>query len=72
MDLIKGLFNYQDLGKTFQIAPEDLFIVMSHEIAYELFAMLAEQPSPVLIPILRSNNPNLSFRYLVSLKRASK
>jgi hypothetical protein len=64
---VKGLFDYNALGKKFGYAPDDFFIVTSHEIAYELIGMLAEK-NRIYIPITLKSNPERSFRYLVSIR----
>jgi hypothetical protein len=64
---VRGLFNYQELSERFQIPADELFLVASHEIAYELIAMLYAENS-ILIPITRKDNPDLNLRYLVSVR----
>ncbi len=68
---IKGLFDYSELSRIFQIPAADLFIVAAHEVAYELIGMLHERNS-VFIPIILKNNPELRLRYLVSVRFAEK
>jgi hypothetical protein len=63
---IKGVFDYQKLSKEFFIPADELFIVVSHEIAYELFKLLNDQKTSIYIPVLKDNNPDLDFSFLVS------
>ena len=67
INTIKGLFNYDELSKIFQLPADDLFILVSHEIAYELIEMINER-NLVFVPITSQNNQNLSLRYLVSIR----
>jgi len=53
---------------TIQIPADELFLVMSHEIAYEIFNMLNEKKTAVYIPIIKENNPEFDFSALVSWK----
>ena len=64
---VKDLFDFKELSKTFQIPADDLFIVASHEIAYEMLSMLYEK-KPILIPIILKENPGLNFGYLTSVR----
>ena len=64
---LKGLFDFNELSKTFEIPADDLFILVAHEIAYELIGILAEKHS-IPIPVRLQDNPNLNFRYLVSIR----
>jgi hypothetical protein len=64
---IRGLFNYRELGKTFRIPADDLFLVVLHEVAYEIIQELDEK-NTLFIPITLKRNPSLSFRYLVSIR----
>ena len=66
--LIKGLFDYQKLSNEFLIPADELFLVVSHEIAYEIFKMLKEKKTSIYIPIIKENNPKLDFSFLVSWK----
>ncbi|HVN58185.1 MAG TPA: hypothetical protein VMT63_07815 [Bacteroidales bacterium] len=66
--LIKGLFDYGSLSKEFNIPPEEMFLIVSHEVAYEIFSILDGNKSAVSIPILKKNNPSLDFYPLVSWK----
>ena len=66
--MVKGLFDYKQLSKQFRIPADELFLVMSHEIAYEIFNMLNEQKTSVYIPIIKQNNPEPDFSALVSWK----
>jgi hypothetical protein len=67
VERIHGIFDYAVLSEIFHIPAEDLFILVSHEIAYELIKDLAEKKS-ILIPIIPGNNPDLDFKYLVSVR----
>jgi hypothetical protein len=67
---IHGLFDYTDLSKKFQIPPDELFVLMSHEIAYEIFEIIYESGRPVFFPILKETNPSVNFSYLTSIKLA--
>ncbi len=66
--MVKGLFDYQKLSHEFQIPADELFLVVSHEIAYEIFKRMNENKMSVYIPILKENNPTLDFSPLVSWK----
>jgi len=64
---IKGLFNYKKLGQTFGIPADDLFLVVLHEVAYEIIRDLHDKKS-IYIPIILQDNPAINFRYLVSIR----
>jgi hypothetical protein len=64
---IKGLFDFNELSKIFQIPADDLFVLTSHEIAYELIKVLSER-NITYIPILLKNNPDQNLRNLVSIR----
>jgi hypothetical protein len=66
-NLIRGLFDYNELSKIFQISADDLFLLISHELAYELIGTIAEKKE-LFIPITLQNNPELNFKYLVSIR----
>ena len=66
--MVKGMFDYQKLGTEFHIPADELFLVVSHEIAYEIFNMLNEKKTSVYIPIIKENNPALDLSALVSWK----
>ena len=66
ISLIGGRFDYRKLSKKYHVAPDDFFIVMMHEIAYEIFEFLQEKG--MFIPIKRASNPTIDFRYLVSIR----
>lgn len=68
INMVKGMFDYEMLSNEFQIPADELFLVMSHEIAYEIFNMLNEKKTSVYIPIIKENNPKLDFSALVSWK----
>jgi hypothetical protein len=68
INMVKGMFDYQKLSNEFQIPADELFLVISHEIAYEIFDMLNEKKTSVYIPIIKENNPKLDFSALVSWK----
>lgn len=70
-DMIRDLFDYKELSKIFQIPADDLFIVVSHEIAYELIRMIADKKE-LYIPILLQNNPKQNFEFLVSIRLHNK
>jgi hypothetical protein len=63
---IKGVFDYQKLSKEFHIPADELFLVVSHEIAYEIFKMLNDKKTSIYIPILKDNNSKIDFSFLVS------
>jgi hypothetical protein len=64
---VKGLLDYNELGKKFQIPPDELFIVCSHEIAYEIISETYRKRQ-IFVPILKEENPNVNFQYLVSIR----
>jgi hypothetical protein len=66
--MVKGMFDYQDLSNEFHIPGDELFLVVSHEIAYEIFNLIHEQERSVYIPIIKENNPTPDFSVLVSWK----
>lgn len=66
--IVRGMFDYQQLSNEFHIPADELFLVISHEVAYEIFSMLNEKATSVYIPILKTNNPELDFSALVSWK----
>ena len=65
---IKGMFNYRSLSAEFGIPAPELFIIMSHEIAYNIFQALKEQKQDLFIPILRETNPGRNFSWLCSFR----
>jgi hypothetical protein len=71
IDRIYGLFDYQELSEEFQIPSEELFVLMFHEIAYEIFEILNERRISISIPILKENNLSLNLSYLVSIRITS-
>lgn len=66
--MIKGMFNYRSLGAEFGIPAPELFIIMSHEIAYNIFQQLSEQKKDLFIPILRETNAGRNFTWLCSFR----
>ena len=66
INMMTGRFDYKKLGIKYHVPPDELFIVMGHEIAYEIFQFLGEKGIP--IPIKKSVNPTLNFKYLVSIE----
>jgi hypothetical protein len=66
--MVKGMFDYQKLSNEFHIPVDELFLVVSHEIAYEIFNMINIKKTSVYIPIIKENNPTLDFSALVSWK----
>jgi hypothetical protein len=67
IDEVKGLFDYVKLGETFQIPADELFILVLHEVAYEVIQSLYEKKS-IYIPITAEDNPTRDFRYLISIR----
>ena len=65
--MIRGIFDYNKLSHEFNVPPEEMFLIVSHEIAYEIFSILKNDNS-IYIPILKENNPKLDFYTLVSWK----
>ena len=68
IDRIYGLFDYHELSKEYQIPADELFVLMFHEIAYEIFEILNERRISISIPIVKENNPSLNFSYLISIR----
>ena len=68
IDRIYGLFDYHELSKEYQIPADGLFVLMFHEIAYEIFEILNERRISISIPIVKENNPTLDFSYLISIR----
>jgi len=68
INLIYGLFDYHELSKEYQIPADELFVLMFHEIAYEIFETINERRISVSIPIVKEDNPTLNFSYLISLR----
>ena len=67
-DLPAGtVLKVEDLVQVGIPAPE-LFIIMSHEIAYNIFQALKEQKQDLFIPILRETNPGRNFSWLCSFR----
>lgn len=64
--MIKGVFDYQKLSREFLIPADELFLVVTHEIAYEIFKILNDKKSSIYIPILKDNNAKLDLSFLVS------
>lgn len=67
INLISGLFDYGELSRTFGVPADDLFIVVSHELAYELIGELYNGRS-VYVPIMLKDNPERNFRNLISIR----
>lgn len=65
---IRGMFNYRSLGAEYSIPAPELFIIISHEIAYNIFQVLSEQKKDLFIPILRETNPGRNFSWLCSFR----
>ncbi|MCE1164770.1 MAG: hypothetical protein LWX07_05125 [Bacteroidetes bacterium] len=70
--IINGIFNYKKLSSEFHIPADELFVVMSHEIAYEIFELIGKKNTELYIPILLEKNPGLSFENLVSIRLPDK
>lgn len=68
IDKLKGMFNYQELSKIYQIPADELFMLMSHEIVYEFFELLYEGNKSLLIPTLKESNPDQNFSSLISFR----
>ncbi len=68
IDKLKGMFNYQELSKIFDIPSDDLFMLMSHEIVYEFFELLHEGKKSIFIPIRKESNPDQNFSSLISIR----
>jgi hypothetical protein len=66
--MVEDMFDYQQLSDEFQIPADELYLVVSHEIAYEIFNMINEKKTSIYIPIIKENNPSLDFSALVSWK----
>jgi len=66
IDRIYGLFDYHELSKEYQIPADELFVLMFHEVAYELFEILNERR--ISIPIVVENNPALNLSHLISIR----
>ena len=69
--MIRGLFDFRQLSTTFGIPANDLYLVVLHETAYELIGALDAKKS-LLIPITREANPQLNFKFLVSIRYNTK
>jgi len=68
INIVKGMFDYKKLSNEFQIPADELFLITSHEVAYEIFSILNERKTSVFIPITKENNPKPDFSTLVSWK----
>jgi hypothetical protein len=68
---VKGLFDYQELDRTFRIPLDELFIVFSHEIAYEIITEIYRKKQ-IYIPIVKDENPDLNFQYPISIRKHKK
>ena len=66
IDRIYGLFDYHELSKEYQIPADELFVLMFHEVAYELFEILNERR--ISIPIVVENNPAFNLSHLISIR----
>ena len=47
---------------------DELFVLMFHEIAYEIFEIQNERRKSISIPIGKEDNPALNFSYLISIR----
>jgi len=65
---LKGLFNYRSLAAEYGISAPELFIIISHEIAYNIFQELSEHKKDLFIPILPETNPGRNFSWLCSFR----
>jgi len=68
IELVKGLYDYRELGKAFHIAPDELFILISHETAYQVFELLYGEHESFFSPIIKEDNPRGNFSSLVSIR----
>lgn len=66
--LLQGLYDYKKLGKKFNIPPEDLFVLVSHETAYEIFQLLHGENRSLYFPIVSADNPTCDLSSLLSIK----
>ncbi len=64
---MKGLFDYRVLSGSFKIPEDELFIVCSHEIAYEILRGIDDKKQ-IFIPITKEGNPDINLKYLVSIR----
>jgi hypothetical protein len=65
---ITGVFDYEELSKVYQIPADELFVIMSHEIAYEFFELLQYKKEGLFIPISREKNPDQYLSSLISIR----
>jgi len=63
-----NLFDYKKLALVFHIPADELFIVTSHEIAYEIFELINKSEQNIFFPILKEDNPNLDFSKMISIR----
>lgn len=68
ISIVRGLFDYEKLSNELHVQPDDLFLVISHEVAYEIFSMLNNRNTGLFIPIIRKDNPIPDFSPLISWK----
>jgi len=69
---IKGMFDYRSLGAEFGIPASELFIIVVHEVAYNIFQVLSEEQNDLFIPILKETNPQRNFSWLCSFRMEGK
>jgi hypothetical protein len=65
---IRGMFDYRSLGEEYGIPASELFIIVVHEVAYNIFQVLSEEKKDLFIPILLESNPLKNFSWLCSFR----
>lgn len=65
---VDGLYDYEELADAFHVRSTDLFVVLLHETAYELFRQLDVAGVLSFPPTLRANGDLHGTRALVSLR----
>jgi len=45
-----------------------LFIIIVHEVAYNIFKLISEEQKDLFIPILKGTNPERNFSWLCSFR----
>ena len=65
----RDLYNYDALGKEFDVATDDLFVILMHETAYSLFENLDRSGKLPFPEILKGSNNRKLCVQLASIRR---
>jgi hypothetical protein len=66
---IRGLYDYQAVGKEFGVSPDDLFVILMHETAYSLFEHLDRSGTLPFPKIFQGSDDKKLCVQLASIRR---